>query len=400
MYTILLLLIIAKVNLAEKKEINEKENDFPPNEVFNYISNENNQCELYIGSQLSYLKFNCTLKAGKIDYLTKLNYDKFNISDIILNEPNNCQGELYQSFGEIIFVEYEYLSFCMILFGFLIILYGTSHFYLSFSLHMTLFLYFIIKDMKELYHPFINKVNPLFILTGSLITGIWMAFYFYLNLKRNSIEDKIFNTIYGCLFGFFFFKALFYYILIATPSNDTVYVVFLYVCTVLGGIIGFFARYSFFLKKFLLMICSSLAGSFYIMKGVGFIIGGYYSDIITCKKHLTFNKQSKRKLTIFCLLQIFLFISSLILQFYYLEFNSIIMPNFAKGALSNSATNLGKGANASPAKGNVPNSTIDYCMNNTSINNTMNNLSADVSNDNSRNNDSQNETNNIYDQED
>jgi hypothetical protein len=226
------------------------------------------------------------------------------------------------AYGEIIFIRKPFITYNILLIGFFIILNGSIHKVLGIIFHVTLSIYFFIKDIVELCGGFSYYYHiPLLIFVASLITGILFSFYIYLqDNKLSCYKDKVLKTAYGILFCFFTFKSIFYYLTFFFGLNSIVYVIFLIIFT-LGGIclgLGF----SLFLyekldkySKYLYISCSAVSGSFFIVKSFGYIVGGYYSDIIISKYNsLEFDGDCKGKVILFFFIQIFLIIGSVYYQ--------------------------------------------------------------------------------------
>ena len=225
------------------------------------------------------------------------------------------------AYGEIIFIKYTFISYNILLIGFFIILNGSIHKVLGIIFHVTLSIYFFIKDIVELCGGFSYYHIPLFIFVASLITGILFSFSIYLqDNKLSNYKDKVLKTAYGILFCFFTFKSIFYYLTFFVRLNSIVYAIFLIIFT-LGGIclgLGF----SLFLyekldkySKHLYISCSAVSGSFFIVKSFGYIVGGYFSDIIISKYNsLVFDGDCTGKVILFFFIQIFLIIGSVYYQ--------------------------------------------------------------------------------------
>ena len=326
-----LLLLILIINLSKEKEEKEEEKeeeknetikDFPPNYYFDLHLSNQNKTILYNGSQLAYLEidkyYNCSnmtnitfdfnKKIISFNYLVNNSYNSF----ITENLSNNSSI----SYGEIIFIKYEKFSYCISFFGFFITFYGPSHYIFGIIIHISLFLYFLIKDFVELFGNF-NEVIPLFLITASFISGIVFVTFNYFSECEQKLKNKIIKTLYGGIFGFFLFKTIFYNIVIFTPLNVVVYFIFLFIFLILGFCFGLFINYIYNLDKYFYIPCSILPGSFYIVKGIGFIVGGYYSDIITIKKRLNFKGNCKNKVLLYMFIQIIIIICSILYQIFY-----------------------------------------------------------------------------------
>ena len=117
----------------------------------------------------------------------------------------------------------------------------------------------------------------------------------------------------------FLFKSIFYYIIFYFSLNWILYLSFFFTFIILGAVAGFIIiNYFSHLDTYFFIACSVMPGSFYIIKGISFIIGGYYSDIIPIKFELKF------KINFYLILQI-LFIIFFVLYhlFYYIKYKDI-----------------------------------------------------------------------------
>jgi hypothetical protein len=235
---------------------------------------------------------------------------------------SNCSEKdmINRTSGEIIFIQYTFISYNILLIGFFIILNGSIHKVLGIIFHFTLFIFFFSKDIVELCGGFNNIAYSLFIFVGSLMIGISFSIYIYSqDNKLNHYKSKVLKAAYGFLFCFFTFKSIFYYLIIFDVLNSIVYIIFLIIFT-LGGI-GLGLGFALFLyekldkySKYLYISCSALSGSFFIVKSFGYIVGGYYSDIFTIKYNLDFDGDCKRKVLLYLFIQILLIIFSVYYQ--------------------------------------------------------------------------------------
>lgn len=307
------------------------ENEFPKNIDFYRFANEfNTNITIYNGSNMSIVKFKFNI--SNIETIINCTNETITYSDNNNNNYTNIYNftnkyyEFDQSYGEIIFVEYEILSYYLLFFGFLIVLYGSCYYILGIMFHISLVLYFFIKDFCELFCNFNSKNIPLFIFTGTIISGI--VIYYIINSKEEQRKNKIIQIIYGSVLGYFLYKSLFYYIIFFTPLNKILYFIFLVFTVLAGCIVGCIINYLNAFMNYYFMICSIIPGSFYIIKGIGFIIGGYYSDILTIKYELEYSEKvsneisrdyskASDKIIFYLVLQILIIICSFIFQIFY-----------------------------------------------------------------------------------
>lgn len=273
----------------------------------------NNSKEI-IAISFSQNDINNTIKPFLNDNLT------INKAFISMNETDR-DVSYEAAYGEIIFIKYSFISYNILLISFFIIINGSIHKVLGIIFHATLFLYFFIKDIVELCGGFNYYHFPLFFFVASLITGILFSFHIYMqDNKLSHYKDKVLKASYGFLFCFFSFKSLLYYFTFFFGLNNIAYSIFL-IIFILGGIcvaLGFalflyekLDKYS----KYLYISCSAVSGSFFIVKSFGYILGGYYSDIIFSRNNfLDFDGACMGKIFLFFFLQILLIIGSIFYQ--------------------------------------------------------------------------------------
>ena len=221
------------------------------------------------------------------------------------------------AYGEIIFIRKPFITYNILLIGFFIILNGSIHKVLGIIFHVTLFIYFFFKDIVELCGGFAHFIFPLFIFVASLITGILFSFYIYRqNNKVNLYKDKVLKASYGLLFCFFTFKSIFYYFTFYAGLSMVVYAIFFIIFTLGGICLGLGFSFFFYEKldkysKHLYISCSAISGSFFIVKSFGYLLGGYYSDLIISRYNfIEFDGACKRKVLLYFFINISLIIFS------------------------------------------------------------------------------------------
>lgn len=390
-------------------ELNESF-EYPPNSYFDLKMNDKNS--IYIGNQLLFIKFNDSISPTiksfiyfnfNGNYLTietqegkSKNISLCNNRKMVTNIENNiCISNYNTSFGEVILIKYEILSYLMAFFGFLIILYGSGHFLLAIMIHFTIFLFFFLKDLIELFISFSNFLIPLFLVIGSFISGVLITIYLS-DYNKNNLKYKILKIIYGLIFGYFLFKTIIYYIIILTPSNTAVYSILLFIFTILGGVMGYVMNViTIFdnLNFYFFISCSTIPGSFYVIRGVGYIVGGYYSDIITTKLSLSFSgegKEGKGQILIFLLLHIFIIFVSVVSQIIYIKFKdnyiektSLISSKNVSARTSLLNNNISKKSTTNDMTEDTDFNDINNKTTNATIINASNNNSNESINDNS-----------------
>ena len=102
-------------------------------------------------------------------------------------------------------------------------------------------------------------------------------------------------------------------------KNFSVYFVCLFILCVFGVLLHLFDCF----KKYRYIPCCAVAGSFYIIKGIEYIIGGYYSSILYIKEELNFDHLDGKNLEISLTYFIFhmaILIYSIIFQIKYIQF--------------------------------------------------------------------------------
>lgn len=312
--------------IIQKVFSEDDENKFPQNNAFDRFIKSNTSIIIYSGRYMSIINFTFS-NISNIKTIT--NYSNKNINYIDNNGnylSNGNNGSDVQSFGEIIFVKYEILSYYLLFFGFLIVLYGSYHYILGIIVHTSLIIYFFIKDFCELFFNFTTYNIFLFIFTATIITGIVICYT--INSQKEQTKNKIIQIIYGSVLGYFLYKSLFYYIIFYAPLNKILYFIFLVFTVLVGCVFGCIINYLNVFTNYFFMICSIIPGSFYIIKGIGFIIGGYYSDILIIKYKLKFSdklsnellgdfSKASHKIIFYLVNQIIIIICSFLFQIFY-----------------------------------------------------------------------------------
>ena len=120
-------------------------------------------------------------------------------------------------------------------------------------------------------------------------------------LNSNNKNDKklqIVNSIYGATFGFIIFKTLiYYYIFFEFPIGFVgknirilLYILFLIIFITLGIVLSYFLKFDKyrFHEYHRYLYYSAVSGSFYITKGLQYVLGGYFSSILFIKENLKF----------------------------------------------------------------------------------------------------------------
>ena len=331
-YFFSLLLILIKISIEETTY-----DDFPRNVEFNIINedNKNNITNIYAGNILAFFKIK---NDGKIiiknvndftfDFIN-MNYTSGNIeikecSKCNKSDPvceNNCIEEFYISYGEYLYLRSIYIPFLFVLFGTIICLYGRTHFIFGIFFEFIWFIYFFVIDSIQLFNFFDNSVIPFYVFGAALISGFMISIVGNLTSKHLLLLI-IFNILKGCITGFFFIKTFFYYISIFTPINNILYLVFVLLFIISGGLGEYFLSLKYKIDQILYIISSALSGSTLIARGLSYIIGGYFSDSLTSHHGLEYGSDAKLRITFFIVLHIILIIGSLIFQIIDFKLNS------------------------------------------------------------------------------
>ena len=347
----------------------------------NHIKLENNSINFYYDDKNKSKRFlfnetKVYYQSDKIFlFVDETSENKLNFSeDLCLNDSLKFELIKYdfiQSSAEYIFVEYIFLAYCLLIFGCLISSYGAYHFMLGLIIHIFFLIYFALMDLINYFTDCERYIT--YIIFGCLLISLTISYILRpkneLNEKKNAqneenspeksekleMENKTkknmkkllwINGFYGATFFFAIFKTLIYYYIyfefdcsfISISYKFPIYLVVLIVIIALGVIFNLID----FFKKYRYLPCSAVAGSFYIIKGIEYIIGGYYSSIIFYKYDLKFKNENRFKtaLTYFSF-QIAIIIYSIIFQINYLKMKENSIPSIGisnRESDANSAT--------------------------------------------------------------
>ena len=266
---------------------------------------------------------------------SRINYNNQNITiyNIYYGDSKNNITLLFSNV-EHIFIKYKFLTFFLIIFGCFSILYGAYHFMFGYIIHLTFFLYFAILEFFGIFSDTIN------VLTSTLY--LFFCFIFSIScsplLRTNKKDNKKYiflKLIHGASFGFSVFKTLSYYYILnfhgikKAEARRLVYFAFSTISIGIGLIFNLFNPF----KKYIFLPCSAVSGSYYITKGLSYIVGGYFSQIIAIKENLNFDHLKNRKeinLT-FLFINILLIIFSAIFQIKHIEYKQTEMEEFFTG---------------------------------------------------------------------
>ena len=270
--------------------------------------------------------------------MTKLylrNGENIKINSTILNGTANIFN-LLSADNEYFFVEFFILSNFLVLLGIFIILYGSFHFRFGLVIHIFFFIYFIVGDIISFFVVF--KFYIYYFIFFCVILGI-SSLKFLNSNNKNDKKLQIVNSIYGAIFGFIIFKTLiYYYIFFEFPIGFVgknirilLYILFLIIFITLGIVLSYFLKFDKyrFHEYHRYLYCSAVTGSFYITKGLQYVLGGYFSSILFIKENLKFinikyNILLNYSLTYF-FIQIALIIFSIIYQINYIKYKATVI---------------------------------------------------------------------------
>ena len=104
-------------------------------------------------------------------------------------------------------------------------------------------------------------------------------------------------------------------------------------------------------KKYIFLPCSSVSGSYYITKGLSYVIGGYYSNIIAIREGLQFDYLKNRKeiISIYFIINILIIIFSIFYQIKHIEYKQNEMEDFfiSEDTIENDESRISNATSAS-----------------------------------------------------
>ena len=196
-------------------------------------------------------------------------YDKNNFSIVeshifnnIFSSNNNANKTNKIKESEKVFISGDcFLSFIILLIGYLIISYGGYYYGFGLIAHSTLLLF----NILVLVLPSLGIYYPLLFLFCS-ISGVLI----FLSIRTNvvkSLKFRILKIIYGMTLGCFIHKSLFFYINNNDNEFNIIFISTFCVSILVLGILGFFLPefYGF-------LLCSTISGSCYIINSLNFIV--------------------------------------------------------------------------------------------------------------------------------
>lgn len=255
--------------------------------ILNNMDDDEKSLNINISNSSYYLILKFNENASNTNQITN-NIKEINYS---YNIPDGIAVQLLR--GEYFFIRYIFFSYILIIFGCFLLLYGAYHFSIGIIFHATLFLLFYFNDIFEIsLNCKISDLIYLYIFF-CLIIGISMGIFLNTDKKDNK-KYLLLKIFHGCSFGFSFFKIIIHYFLIIFDifdNNDEhdrdneIYFAFSIIFIFLGILLNLYNPF----KKYIFLPASAVAGSHYFVKGIKFVIGGYYSDNIFLRYKLPFD---------------------------------------------------------------------------------------------------------------
>ena len=238
---------------------------------------------------------------------------------------DNPNITFYFSNVENLFIKKYLLAFVLFFSGCFSILFGAYHYMTGLVIHLTILTYFFIFELIAISTTeSISKLSTYFFIFFCFIFSLSIAKFLYTE-KKNNKRYNFLKFIHGLSFGFIIFKIFcYYYLFLDLPKihNDQgrINVVFAMVTifTLLGGFLNLFNPF----KKFIFLPCAAVSGSWYLIKGAQYLIGGYFSDIVAIKEIIEFDYMDNRTqyiLTYF-FIQIIIIVFSIIFQVIHIEY--------------------------------------------------------------------------------
>ena len=241
-----------------------------------------NESEQFI---LQFIRYS-TIEKNEDNNINNNNIKTYNI---YYNISNNIT--FYVSTGENIFITKYHFSVILLLCGVFSILYGAYHYMFGLVIHSTFFLYFFIIEFIEVFGDRISETFVDIYLFFCFLVSLSMG-YFLKTKKKDNKKYMILKIIHGISFGYTCFKIFsFYYIFnFEGYENEKIRTILYFGLLALiiisfGVILNLFNPY----KQYIFLPCSTVSGTYYLIKGISYIIGGYFSDILAIKENVFFN---------------------------------------------------------------------------------------------------------------
>ena len=252
-------------------------------------------------------------------------YNKTNITMYYIYYGDTNSITMFFSNVEYIFIKYNFLSFILIFFGCFSILYGAYHFMFGYIIHLTFLLYFAFFEFLGI---FLDKIN-------ALASTLYLFFCFIFSIscspllatdKKDNSKYLFLKLIHGVSFGFSVFKILSYYFIftgVGIENQEARRLIYFAFSTISVGIGLIFNLFNPF-KKYIFLPCSAVSGSYYITKGLSYVVGGYFSNIITIKEKLTFDylKNKNEIISTYLIINILLILFSIYYQIKHIDYKT------------------------------------------------------------------------------
>lgn len=293
----------------------------------------------------------------------------FNFSDyLIINntlhftEINNFN--ISSARAEYIFIENYLFAYLIFIFGCLITSYGAYHYYFGFFAHFFYVIFFFIGDITIFSIGYERYI--LYVFFVILLSSVLLSLFFYYKNEKKKVEKQdeknaekqdekkaekqdentddfpkkkfkffwedesekiitvILNSIYGIAFGAILFKTIIYHFMnfgIYLNTNECEYnrAIYLSVLFFFSGLTCAIYVFDLF-QNYRYLICSAVAGSYYIIKSIEYIIGGYISNFLfyLAPERYENNNDYEIALTYF-FIHLFIIVYSVIFQLIYLK---------------------------------------------------------------------------------
>ena len=361
------------IYLIENLSLNNSENDIhfckkrdditdnirkltPLNDKFTnkFESSKDKSWNIYLGTQLTFIT-NITNRTNRTHIqindnismeIQNLYYDYENKFLFEYNNKNNteiCQNltdfidtgeiKIIDSKSEFIFVDYSFLPNIILFFGIFIVIFGAYYNIFFLWTHLAILVYYIIRDINELDDGYDYISYPLFVLLVAAIIGVGITILFKFK-EKNRIILKIKCILYVIILGYFFFKSLFYFVLIFVNISPEIYLILMFIFSFICAPLEIFNILTKF-QKILYIISTAISGSFYIIKSIGYILGGYYSDTLKIKaasiinEDINFSGDCKGIIGTYSGIQVLIIILSIICQYIHYKYKEIEIFGFS-----------------------------------------------------------------------
>ena len=220
------------------------------------------------------------IENGNFVFFNYTGIDSFNISYC------SDKTKIYISDGENLFIKYSFLASILVFMGCFSMLYGSYHYIFGLIPHCTFFIYFLFLDIFGIGLDLSIRIYS-YILFSSFIASILFVIFIKTSILSFKNKNNVLKIFYGCFFGFSLYKILcYYYCFFGLPLlHHNLYFAILSIFIVSGIVINMCDL----LGEYKYLPCAVVSGSFYVMKGLGYLIGGYVSDIIIMREGLQLN---------------------------------------------------------------------------------------------------------------